>query len=377
MTSVNDRGICGPMFLKKNKDSIKNEQQTVRKIVWIMIFSILFIVIVGSISGYLYIKSALEPVQKDSTETIAVSIPVGSSVGEIGHILENHNVIKDGRIFRFYTRFKKESGFQAGDYLFSPSMELAEIVASLQRGHTSYGAIYKITIPEGKTVAEIAEIYDDQMPFSKEEFLEKANDRDYVKELMDTYPDLLTKDILQKGIHTPLEGYLYAATYEFNEKNPSIETVIERMLDKSNEVIVPYKDRMKKMGFTIHEAVTFASIIEKETGTREQRKEIAGVFYNRLEKGIRLQTDPTVLYALGEHKEKVLFKDLEIDSPYNTYVIDALPIGPISNFGNHALEASLYPEQTNYLYFLHDEVGDIYFSETHDEHVAKKRKYIK
>lgn len=365
------------MFLKKNKKPTKKEQQTVRKIVWIMICSILFIIIVGSISGYLYIKSALEPVEQNSTETIPVSIPVGSSASEIGNILEENKVIKDGRVFRFYTRFKKESGFQAGDYLFSPSMELEEIITALQRGYSSYGAIYKVTIPEGTTVAEIAEIHAKHLPFTKEEFLEKANDPEYIEELMEKFPDLLTEEILQDGIHTPLEGYLYAATYEYNENEPSIETVIERMLQKSNEVIISYSDVIKDNGFNMHEAVTFASIIEKETGTLEQRKEIAGVFYNRLEHGMPLQTDPTVLYALGKHKEKVALKDLKVDSPYNTYVIDALPIGPISNFGDNALQASLDPKDTNYMYFLHDEVGDIYFSKTHDEHVEKKRKYIK
>src|SRR5690625_770895 len=119
---------------------------------------------------------------------------------------------------------------------------------------------------------------------------------------------------------------------------------------------------MMEKDLTIHEAITFASLVEKEAKTSEQRELIAGVFYNRLDKDMPLQTDPTVLYALGKHKDRVLYKDLEVDSPYNTYKIDDLPVGPISNFSKTALEATLDPNENEYIYFLHDKEGEIHYS---------------
>lgn len=365
------------MFLKRDNTIHNTERKNIRKTVLIIVSAIVFIILVGSISGYLYIKSALGPVDSESTKKIAINIPVGSSSSEIGKILEDNQVIKDGRVFRFYTRFTKETGFRAGDYVFPQTLELNEVIRSLQKGRSPIEARYKITIPEGMTLDEIATIYAKEMPFTKEQFLEKVNDRDYVKELIQEYDQILSNDILHEDIRAPLEGYLFAATYEYNQEDPDLESVIERMLAKTNQILIPYLDVMEEQGFTIHEAVTFASIVEKETGTVDQRKEISGVFYNRLQKGMRLQTDPTVLYALGKHKSKVILKDLDVKSPYNTYRISGLPVGPISNFGKDALDAALYPEDTDFIYFLHDAKGDIYFSETHDEHIEMKQKHIK
>lgn len=363
--------------MKSKHDESTGESFKTRKIVFIMIISIVTIIIIGTISGYLYIQSALKPANPNSDEEIEVVIPIGSSPAEIGNILEEKKIIKDGRVFRFYTKYKKESGFKAGEYLFNPSMNLDEITTSLQKGYSIIGAAHRVTIPEGKTLEEIAETYADKMDFTKEDFLKKANDPTYIKELMEEYPDLLTKDILNKDIKNPLEGYLFAATYDYNEKSPSIETVIERMLKSSEKVILPYVDDMKDKDLTIHEAVTFASVVEKETGARDQQQEIAGVFYNRMSENIKLQTDPTVLYALGKHKHKVTLKDLKVKSPYNTYIHKGLPVGPISNFGEESLKAVLHPKKTKNLYFLHDSKGRIHFAETHDEHVQLKERYIK
>lgn len=360
----------------KRESNSGQESFKTRKIVLIMIISIATILIIGSISGFLYIKSALGPIDKQAKKEIEVEIPINSSIADIGNILEERQVIKDGRVFRFYTKFKKQSNFKAGEYLFTQAMDLDELISSLQKGYSIIGAAHRITIPEGKSIAEIAEIYAGKMPFTKEEFMDKVNDPTYVKELIEKHPDLLTKEILNKDIKVPLEGYLYAATYDYNEKEPKIETIVERMLKSSEKVILPYKKEMKDRGLTVHEAITFASVIEKETGSIDEQEEIAGVFNNRLEKDMKLQTDPTVLYALGKHKAKVYLKDLEVKSPYNTYVVKGLPVGPISNFGRHALEAALNPKKTNYIYFLHDSKGNIHFADTHEKHLQLKQKYI-
>ncbi|WLV23644.1 endolytic transglycosylase MltG [Aciduricibacillus chroicocephali] len=348
-----------------------------KKIVLIMVLAIAVIVLIGSISGYLYIKSALQPVQPGSNKRVTVEIPRGSSAASIGSILEGKGVIKDARVFRFYTKAKKETGFKAGEYVFTPAMTLNEITTSLKRGYSVAGPAYRVTVPEGMTVDEIADIFAKRMQFTKEDFLTKANDPEFIATLMDKYPNLLKKDILNKKLRTPLEGYLFAATYDFNRVSTTPEMVIERLVKTSDKEFGPYQDEIKKSGMSLHQIATMASVVEKETGTSGERKEIAGVFYNRIKEGMPLQTDPTVLYALGKHKEKVYFKDLEVKSPYNTYKVKGLPVGPISNFGKSALEAAIEPAKTDYLYFLHDEEGKVHFAKDFDEHLKLKQQYIK
>lgn len=361
---------------KDNLISRSEEARTVRKIVAIVIISLLTILVIGGVSGYLYISSALEPVDPESDEEITVEIPIGSSSSAIGQILEDNGLIKDSRIFRFYATFNNTTDFQAGEYTFMPSMAIDELIASLQTGKVIAEPVHTVTIPEGLTVDEIAEIYAEALHFSKGDFLEVVNDTEYVQQLIETYPTILSEEIQSEDIRTPLEGYLFAATYSFYEQEPDIKSIVEEMLNQTVSVMENYAEEMDNRDLSVHETLTFASLVENEARTEEQRNRIAGVFYNRLEEGMQLQTDPTVLYALGEHKDQVLFEDLEVESPYNTYYIDALPVGPISNFAENSLQATLNPEETEFLYFLHDEDGDIHYAETIEEHGENREQYI-
>lgn len=359
--------------LKKRSD----DARTVRKIVTIVIISLVIILLVGGISGYMYVKSALQPVNPDSDKEIKVEIPMGSSTSDIASILEDKGIIKDARVFRFYIKFKNESNFQAGNYTFSPSMTLDQIIKSLKNGKVLKEPKYSVTIPEGKTIKQMAKIYGGKLPFSKEDFLNKANNVKYVRTLIEKHPSILSKKILDPDIRTPLEGYLFAATYNFYAKKPTVESVIEKMLDKTEAVVTPYLDEIAAQDLTVHEAITMASLLENEAKTFEQRQKIAGVFYNRLEKGMPLQTDPTVQYALGGHKEKVLLEDLKVESPYNTYQVKGLPVGPISNFAENSLKATINPEDSKNLFFLHDSNGKIHYAKDYNTFLELKEKYIK
>lgn len=371
MSKGNGKGNFRDNLIARGKDA-----RTVRKIVAIVIISILLILAIAGISGYLYIKSGLEPVDPGNEQGVEIEIPLGSSTSGIAEILEEKEIIKNSMIFRFYIKFKNESGFQAGSYTFTKSMTFDEIIESLKSGRLIKEPVARVTIPEGLTIDEIAVIFAEKLPFTEEEFKEKLRDEEYIKQLMAKYP-ILSEDILNPELRYPLEGYLFAATYDFYVEDPPVETVIENMLDKSQAVIGQYLNEITESGLSLHEAVTMASIVEKEAVTQDQRKKIAGVFYNRLEVGMRLQTDPTVLYAIGGHKEKVLKKDTEVESPFNTYHIFGLPIGPISNFSESAFEASINPEMTDYYYFLHDGEGNIYYSETLEQHNEYKAQYIR
>jgi UPF0755 protein len=370
------------MSKRNDKDNFKDnliargeEARTVRKVVAIVISCMLIILIIGGISGFLYVKSALKPVDPGNEKGVQIEIPLGSSASSIAEILEKNDIIKNSLIFRFYIKFKNESGFQAGTYTFTKSMTFDQIIESLKNGRIIKEPVYRVTIPEGLTIEEIAAIYAKKLPISEEEFIDKASDPVYIKELMQKYP-ILTEDILNPELRYSLEGYLFAATYDFYEENPPVELIIENMLDKTQEVVGEYLNAITEKEMTIHEAVTMASIVEKEAVTEDQRKKISGIFYNRLKVGMRLQTDPTVLYAIGGHKEKVLLSDTEVESPFNTYQINGLPIGPISNFSQNALEAAINPEETDFYYFLHDGQGNIYYSKTLEEHNAYKAQYI-
>lgn len=371
---VSNKEKQGGFFYNMKKRA--EEASTVRKIVSIIIIAMVLIIIIGGISGYLYISSSLKPVDPDSDEEIAVEIPMGSSTSTIANTLEENGIIKDARVFRFYTKFNNITEFQAGEYTFTPAMNFNEIIESLQTGRVVMEATHRITIPEGLTVDQIAEIYSENLDFTKEEFLERINDEAFIEELIEKYPDILTEEILHEDIRTPLEGYLFASTYDFYEENPSIDTIIEKMLQQTQSVYNRYREQVESTEFTVHEAITFASIIEKETAAEEQRPQISGVFYNRIENDMKLQTDPTVIYALGEHQEVVTFEDLEVESPYNTYLVEALPIGPISNFAENSLKAVVEPEESNYLYFLHDSEGNLHFAEDFEQHVENREEYI-
>ncbi|MEN2465062.1 endolytic transglycosylase MltG [Ornithinibacillus sp. FSL M8-0202] len=370
MSKGKDKGT-----FKDNLIARGEEARTVRKIVAIVIFTIIIILAIGGIVGYNYVKSALEPVDPGNEQGVEIEIPLGSSTSSIANILEENEIIKNSMIFRFYIKFKNESDFQAGNYTFTKSMTIDEIIESLKSGRITKEPVYRVTIPEGLTIEEIASIYADKLPITEEEFLEKVTDEAYINQLIEQY-SILTEDILNPELRFALEGYLFAATYDFYQEDPPVELIIENMLDKSQAVISQYVDSISERGLSLHEAVTMASIVEKEAVTEDQRKKIAGIFFNRLEIGMPLQTDPTVLYAIGGHKEKVLLSDLEVDSPFNTYQINGLPIGPISNFSESALESTINPEESDFYYFLHDEDGNIYYSETLEEHNAYKSQYI-
>ncbi|WP_085991828.1 endolytic transglycosylase MltG [Oceanobacillus senegalensis] len=371
------------MSKKRNKEGFKDnlikrskEAKKVRKIVSIIILSILVIFMISVTAGFLYIQSALKPVDPSSDENIHVEIPLGSSTSTIANILEKNGIIKNAIIYQFYIKFNNESDFQAGNYTFSPSMTLNEITQALKTGKVMEEPLYSITIPEGLNIEEIAEIYAEHLHFTKKEFIDVVNDKGYVEELVDRFPILPDVILENDEIKMPLEGYLFAATYDYYEKEPSIKSIIEKMLSQTQEVVSPYLDRIKEKELTIHEALTLASLVEKEAAKKEQRKTIAGVFYNRLEKGMRLQTDPTVAYAVGEHLETTLNKHLETESPYNTYQITGLPIGPIANFSKSSLEAVINPEETDYIFFLHDNEGNIHYAETNEEHNKNRAKYL-
>lgn len=352
------------------------EAKVARRIVFIITI-ILLLAIGGTITGgYFYIKGALEPVDPANKKEKNVEIPIGSSASGIAQILEDSGIIKDAKVFKYYVKFKNESGFMAGEYALTPAMTFPEIIEALKTGRIMEEVVFKITIPEGKQLREIATIIGEKTHHNADEVFKQLNDKGFIDKLMGKYPNLLTEEIFNTNIKYPLEGYLFPATYPFYKEQPSVEEIVTVMLDKTEEVIEEYTGPMMEMEYTPHKLLTMASLIEEEATEQVERDQIASVFYNRMDIGMPLQTDPTVLYAQGEHKEKVLKKDLEINDPYNTYKITGLTPGPIANAGISSIEATLHPAETDYLYFLATSSGEVLFSKTLEEHNQKKAEHI-
>lgn len=354
----------------------QKEAKIVRRIVFIT--AIVAILLVGAIGGggYYYVKEALKPVDEDSKKTVDVTIPIGSSTTGIGLILEDQGIIRDARVFKYYVKFKNEAGFMAGDYKMKPSMTLPEIITSLKTGKVMQDVVMKITIPEGKQLKQIAGIIAEKTKQDEEEIFKQLNDKEFIKKMMGKYPDVLTDEILKENVKYPLEGYLFPATYPFYSEKPTVEEIVTVMLTKTKQVLGDFRGQMEEKEISTHQLMTMASLIEEEATEKVDRDKIASVFYNRIDEGMMLQTDPTVIYAHGVHKERVFHKDLEIDDPYNTYKNAGLPPGPIANPGTMSIEAALAPADTDDMYFLATSTGEVLFSKTLAEHNRKVNEHI-
>ncbi|AXN37620.1 endolytic transglycosylase MltG [Peribacillus butanolivorans] len=354
----------------------QGEARLVRKIIMITIASLILLIGIVGLVGFLYINSAMKPVDPDDDTIKKVKIPIGSSVNGISTLLEEQGIIKDARVFKYYIKFRNESGFQAGEYKLSPSMPIQDIVTSIKTGKLMKEATMKITIPEGKQLIQIADIIAVKTDQDPKEIFKTLNSEKFVNSMQERFPELLTSEIENKNVLYPLEGYLFPATYDFYEEKPSLEAVVIEMLKKTEETLQAYETQMSKKDYSVHQMLTFASLVEEEATAQVDRGKIASVFYNRIKKDMPLQTDPTVLYAKGSHKSKVLYKDLEVKSPYNTYKNKGLPPGPIANAGTTSIDAVLKPEKTDFLYFLATPEGEVLYSKTLEDHNNKKAEHI-
>ena len=299
----------------------KKESKITRNIVRFFAILLAIIVIGGGAYGYYYISNALKPVDTKQTQTVEVEIPAGSSVKQISKILEDNKLIRNSKIFNFYIKFKNVAGFKAGFYQLSPSMDIDQILGQLADGGKDKSAnVAKVVVREGETLTGIAEEVEKSTKYSKEDFMNKVQEQGFIDQLVQKFPRLFKDAQKAQNVRYFLEGYLFPATYEADE-NKTLQMIIEEMVAKTDSVLSKYYAKISQGDYNVHEILTMASLLEKEGYKVEDRQKIASVFYNRIKKNMMLQTDISVLYALGEHKEVVTLKDLEVNSPYNLYKI--------------------------------------------------------
>lgn len=367
----------GDILDKKDNDQKKPVAKKI--IIGVIALIAVLVVLVGAF-GYNYVKTALQPLDRDSNKQVEVKIPVGSTNKQIGAILEEKKVIKSGFVFDYYVRTNKLASFKAGYYELKPSMSLATIAKELQKGGASQPlSSGKVLVKEGVTIDEIGDVIAQTTKFKKQDFLALVNDESFLNELKAKYPELLTSALEAKDVRYRLEGYLYPATYAV-QKNETLKQLVEQMVAKTNEMLTPYYTKIKEKNYTVQQVLTLASLVEREGVTTKDRYKIAGVFENRLEKNMKIQSDISVLYALGKHKQNVTYKDLEVDSPYNLYKNEGMGPGPFNNPSIASVKAVLDPidKDKGYLYFIANmKTGKVYFSKTYAEHQELTKKLEK
>ena len=359
------------------RDIRKKETSIIKKIMKYFMIALLVIVLVGGSFTWNYIKGETQPVDTAQTELVAFEIEQGASVKDVSKALEEEGIIRNSKLFNFYLKFKNVSGFKSGLYHVSKSMTLDEIIAELSgQGKDKDQNATKVLIREGEQLTEIAKEVEKSTKYSAEDFMAKVQDEEFLRNLVQKFPKLLTQSFNGYQVKYVLEGYLFPATYDMNDSK-TLQMLITEMVAKTDEVMSKYYDKILASDYTLQEIMAMASLIEKEGSKLEDRKKISSVFHNRIKENMKLQTDVSVQYALGEHKEALSLEDLEVDSPYNLYQNYGVGPGPYNSPSEDAIVAAMEPEKTDYLYFLADiHTKEIYYAKTYEEHLELKAKYI-
>jgi len=367
---------------KKKKSRLKGFLVTV--LVLLILFG------AGGFFGLRYAESALQPVDPSSKQYMTVQIPDGSNAQEIGSTLEKLGVIKNGLVFTLYAKYKNYTVLKSGYYNLQKSMSVEDVIKELQKGGTPEPqevTLANLTIPEGYTLEQIAQTVgqlqgDFKEPLTAEAFLAKVQDENFIAQEVAKYPNLLeslpTKD---SGVRYRLEGYLFPATYTIKE-NTTVESLIDSMLAAMDKNLSSHYAAIKEKNLTVNELLTIASLVEKEGAKTEDRKLIAGVFYNRLNLGMPLQSNIAILYAEGKLGQNISLSDdaaidTSIDSPYNDYTKVGLMPGPVDSPSLDAIESSINQTKSDYLYFVANvQDGKVYYATTLEEHERNVQEHI-
>jgi len=358
---------------KKNRHS-KGKKAVVR--FFVLIF-IIFLTIVCSYVSYTYVMNSNKDSDKGKAinvqpeKGVYIEIPRGAGTEKIAGILKEKGIVKNTYMFKIMSMINGYDGaYQSGTHLVSSNLKLEEIMRILSSKPVSV----KVTIPEGYTLKQVAEVLSkNKLIGSTDKFFKTINTEKFDYKFLQDVP----------ARENRLEGYLFPDTYEF-DVNAGEKEIINTMLRNFNNKFKPeYYEKAKKMGMTIDEIIILASIVEREAKNPEERDTIAGIFYNRMknkDKTLRkLQSCATIQYIYfmreGIVKEKITEADTKVDSPYNTYQVEGLPPGPICCPGEESIKAALFPDETEYLYFVARGDGTHEFSRTYKEHQAAMKKY--
>ncbi|MDF2925033.1 MAG: mltG [Paenibacillaceae bacterium] len=347
----------------ENQHTVKKRSRW--KIALAVAASVVFVVLAAGGAAVYYAYRSLQPLAAGESKEIV--IPAGTGSAGIADILEQEGIIRNKLAYTMYLRYQQQGDrFQAGRYEMKPGMTLDEITDKMNQGDVIKEEMMRYTIPEGFTVVQIAEKLAAEGLIDKDAFLALANEE---KEWPVAWTGTIPKD---GNLRSRLEGYMFPETYEM-KKGSTEQDILLRMLsewDKKKEQLAGWEQALAERKLTLHEVLTVASLIEREVVVDEERPVVAGVIYNRLDKKMPLQIDATIQYLFDKPKERLFEKDLQIESPYNTYLHTGLPPGPIANPGLASIKAALWPATTQYFFYVtkKDGTGAHLFAETFEEH---------
>ena len=360
----------------------KKEKKSGFKAFFISLLIFLTLISAGAYFGYQYVQSSLQPVDADSKQYVTVQIPEGSNVQEIGKTLEDAGLIKHGLVFSLYAKYKNYADLKSGYYNLQKSMSTEDIIHELQKGGTAEAqepVLATLTIPEGYTIDQMAQAVgqlkgDFKEPLTADAFLAKVQDDSFISQEVAKYPSLLESlPTKESGARYRLEGFLFPATYSIKEST-TVESLIDEMLAAMDKTLAPHYSTIKSKNLTVNELLTIASLVEKEGAKTDDRKLIAGVFYNRLNLGMPLQSNIAILYAQGKLGQKISLADdagidTSINSPYNVYTNLGLMPGPVDSPSLDAIESSINQTKSENLYFVADVTdGKVYYASNKEEH---------
>ncbi len=329
-------------------------------------------------AGLFYVLDQVSAPDTDITTVFTISS--NDSPKTILANLEEEGLIKNDTLAYYYSRLFLSPSYKAGSYKLSSDMDLASIIEYISNEENALTDTVVITFTEGSWLKEYAALLAENTNLTSAELLAYWSDEEVVRSYMEDYP-FLTEEIFDEDIRYYLEGYLFPDTYEFFRET-DLDTVTRRFLDRTLVIYETYAEEIAASDLSVHEIFTLASIVQYEASSSEDMGLVAGVFYNRLEAGMLLQSSVTVCYAMDIDKEGDSWTACEYNSdynsPYNTYLYSGLTPGPILNAGEEAIKAVLEPTESNYYYFMADVCGDgtVYYAETLSEHQANVSRYL-
>lgn len=326
------------------------------------IAGLLLLIVTLVAGGVFYFEYQIGPINALSPRTVEVDIPIGTSVAQMGKALEGSGLIRRAAYFSVVSRMMGVEGrLRAGYYQFTTGMSIKEIIGILKSGKV---ATYKLTIPEGLTVKEMAPLIEENTEISAQEFLQAA--REYQSDFL---PTQVT------DVEFLVEGFLFPDTYQIPHKTTASE-LIDIMVKRFQTLVGAGPILVGEQSLSIYDIVIIASLIEEEAKFDQDRPLVSGVIYNRLDQRMKLQLCASVLYVLGIKKERLSLADTKVVSPYNTYQNYGLPPGPISNPGLASLKAAINPEKSKHLFYFSLPDGTIIYNENYPNHLRDVKKYL-
>jgi len=306
------------------------------------------------------------------------AVKTGEGLSSVAGRLENENFIKSGCFFIFYgVVAEKGKQLKPGNYRISPAMSVPEIMDIIVSGGED-----RLIIIEGWNLRDIADFLEREGYATREEFFSLVGSPPFYKggELTDHFPQEIESGVgalSQMPRDLPAEGFLFPDTYFISPGTPIEEIVLAFLYNFDRKINNDIKKKIDESEFSLFEIITIASLIEKEVISFDDKRTVSGIIQKRLQKEMRLQIDATIVYLTGRRSVKIPIKETRIDSPYNTYLYEGLPAGPICNPGMESIEAALLPKETDYLYYLSKPTGETVFSRDFNEHIEAKNKYLR